>query len=246
MRGAQIKEKKMVFKRITICIFSFFCLVAFAEEKVITIATLEYPPFIYSDGDLVKGPIAEKVINTFKKIGVTAKIEILPIARGLLMVKTGQVDAYFTLKKTPERENDLLFTKTPLLQQPFVFFINKNSKIQWNGNLEDIKNYKIGVVSKTSYGPIFDGLVQKGYFTNLDETQNFELNIKKLIAGRIDLVINSYDVGEYLIQKLKADSQIIALNPPIEKINSYLAFTKARDYSILAQQFDKIIEKEEK
>ena len=205
---------------------------------------MEYPPFIYSDGNKVKGPIVDKVVHTFSKLNVNVDIQILLIARGLLMVKNGDVDAYFSLKRTPEREHDLLFTKVPLIQQPFVFFINKNSKINWNGNLENIKNYKIGVVSKTSYGKIFDDCVKKGLFTNLDEAQSFELNIKKLIAGRIDLVINSYDVGMYLIQKLNAENQVIALEPSIETIDSYLAFTKTKDYASLAEQFDEILKEE--
>lgn len=232
------------------CIIVFFIFLtaypAFAQPNNLLIATLEYPPFIYSDGNQVKGPIADKVINIFGKLGINVTIEILPIARGLLMVENGEADAYFSLKKTPERERNMLFTSVPLIQQPFVFFVNKNSEIRWNGNFEDIKNHKIGVVSKTSYGKIFDDSVKKGIFSNIEESQSFELNIKKLIAGRIDLVINSYDVGEHLIKKLGAENKVITLSPPIETINSYLAFTKAKDYSYLAERFDILLSHETK
>jgi len=236
----------MALKQIGFLFFSLICCCSFAQQKTIKIATLEYPPFIYSEGNKAKGPIVDKVVHVFSKLNINVDIQILPITRGLLMVKNGDVDAFFSLKKTPERENDLLFTKVPLIQQQFVFFSNKNSHINWNGNLDDLKDYKIGIVSMTSYGKIFDNGVKNGLFTNLDETQSFELNIKKLIAGRIDLVINSYDVGKYLIKKLNADDQLVALEPSIETINSYLAFTKTRDYASLAEQFDRILEKEEK
>jgi polar amino acid transport system substrate-binding protein len=216
---------------------------AFAEQKNIVIATLEYPPFIYSDKNQIKGPIVEKVKEIFDKLGVNVTIKILPIARGLLMVKNGEVDAYFSLKKTPERENVLLFTETPLIKQPFVFFTKKDSNVKWFGSIADIKNYRIGVVSQTSYGMVFDGYVKGGLISNIDESQSFELNIKKLIAGRVDLVINSYDVGQDLIKKLHAENEIIALIPPVEVINSYLAFTKVRDYSYLANQYDNLLRK---
>lgn len=236
----------MASKQVGILIFSLISSCIFAQQKTITIATLEYPPFIYSDGTKAKGPIVDKVEHIFNRLNINADIQILPITRGLLMVKNGDVDAYFSLKKTPEREHDLLFTKEPLIQQPFVFFVSKNSNMSWTGNLEEIKNYKIGIVSKTSYGKTFDECVKKGLFTNLDESQSFELNIKKLIAGRIDLAINSYDVGMYLLKKLNAENQIIALKPSIETVNSYLAFTKTKDYASLAAQFDKILEEENK
>jgi polar amino acid transport system substrate-binding protein len=215
----------------------------YAQQNNLVIATLEYPPFIYSDENQVKGPIVDKVKDIFGKLGVNVTIKIFPIARGLLMVKNGKVDAYFSLKRTPRREKDLLFTKEPLIKQPFVFFVKKGSKIKWAGDIRDIRKYRFGVVSKTSYGLIFDGYVKDGLISNIDEAQSFELNIKKLIAGRIDLVINSYDVGNYLIKKLDAEDEVIALFPPVEIINSYLAFTKVRDYSYLANRYDSILRK---
>lgn len=236
----------MVLKLLIVCFTFLVVSPVFAQKNNILIATLEYPPFIYSDGGQVKGPIVDKVRNIFGKLGINVTIKILPIARGLLSVKNGEFDAYFSLKKTQEREQELLFTRTPLIQQPFVFFVKKNSKILWNGNINDIKKYKIGVVSKTSYGMIFDDYVKRGLIDNIDEAKSFELNIKKLIAGRIDLVINSHDVGNYLIKKFNSENEVVALYPPVKIINSYLAFTKSRDYSSLADQFDAILSKENK
>ncbi len=230
-------------KKILIIPLFFIICNAFSEQNTLLIATLEYPPFIYSENGDVKGPVVETVKAVFSSLGVKIKIEIFPIARGLLMVKNGEADAYFSLKRTPQRESDLLFTTTPLLRQPFVFFTRRTSGIKWNGNIEDIKDYRIGVVAKTSYGAIFDGYLKDGLLLNIEETQSFELNIKKLIAGRVDVVINSYDVGLYIIKNQKSENEIISLSPPVEILNSYLAFTKAKDYSALASEFDSALKK---
>lgn len=216
-----------------------------SEQQTIQIATLEYPPFIYSENDQVKGPISEKVRDVFQELGINVIIKIYPIARGLFMVTKGDADAYFSLKKTPEREKQLLFTNEPLIQQPFVFFTTKESGIVWTGSIEDIKKYKIGVVSKTSYGAVFDNYVRNGIITNLDEAQTFEQNIRKLIAGRVDLVINSYDVGLTLLDKLQVEN-IIALSPPVEVVYSYLAFTKAKNYSELVEKYDILLKEKNK
>ena len=228
-------------------VFLVFIMVCniYAEQQEIVIATLEYPPFIYSENNQVKGPLVDKVRNVFGKLEVKVTIRIYPIPRGLLMVKNGEVDAYFSLKKTPEREEELLFTNEPLIQQPFVFFTRNESKIIWDGNLDDIKNYRIGVVSKTSYGTVFDEYLKKGFIQNIDEAQTFEQNIKKLIAGRVDLIINSYDVGQDIIKKINDSNRIIALLPPVEVVNSYLAFTKKKDYTTLAKEYDIILANEQ-
>ncbi|MGD9949852.1 MAG: substrate-binding periplasmic protein [Desulfobulbus sp.] len=231
----------MLVKRILVCFLILIAIRVYAQQREIVIATLEYPPFIYSEENQVKGPIVDKINDVFDKMGVRVNIQMLSIARGLLMVENGDVDAYFSLKKTPEREKKLLFTKVPLIQQPFVFFAKTGSSIEWNGDVNSIKNYRIGVVSKTSYGKIFDGYVKNNVITNIDESRSFELNIKKLIAGRVDLVINSYDVGKHLLDKYDAGSKIVSLNPPVEIVNSYLAFTKVRNYTDLANQFDIIL-----
>jgi len=218
----------------------------YAEQQEIAIATLEYPPFIYSENNQVKGPIVDKIRAVFDQLGIKTTIKIYPIPRGLLMVKNGEVDAYFSLKKTPEREEELLFTNEPLIQQPFVFFTRNDSKIIWHGNFEEIKNHRIGIVSKTSYGIVFDEYLKNKFFINIDEAQSFEQNIKKLIAGRVDLIINSCDVGQNIIYKLNASNTITALSPPIEVVNSYLAFTKTKDYSNLANKYDIILSNEMK
>jgi polar amino acid transport system substrate-binding protein len=219
---------------------------AYAEQPKLLIATLEYPPFVYSENNGVKGPLADKIRAVFSQLGITVVIRIYPISRGLLMVQTGEVDAFFSLKKTPEREKKLLFTNEPLIKQPFVFFARKDSDIKWNGNIQDIKDYTIGIVSNTSYGSVFDGYVKQRALRNLEEAQSFEKNVSKLIAGRVDLIINSYDVGLELIKKLHAEDNIIALLPPVEIVHSYLAFTRAKDYSKLVGEYDAVLSRENK
>lgn len=191
------------------------CLVAtgaFAEPNKLVIATLEYPPFI-TTGPPVGGPVVDRVRSVFARLGVEVDIVVYPIARGLSMVETGKVDAYFSLKRTPERERILLFTRQPLVTQTFVFFARADSKITWTGRMDELRNRRIGVVSSTSYGPLFDRAA-KELLIHLDEANTFEQNLAKLIAGRVDLVINSLDVGRELVQRLGAEDQVIALVPP--------------------------------
>ncbi|QYK00707.1 substrate-binding periplasmic protein [Shewanella psychrotolerans] len=223
-----------------VLLFSAFfgSLYANAKENSIKIATLDYPPFIYQNGDIKTGILLEIVTEAFDRLSVNVDIEFFPITRGLKMVKEGEVDAYFSLKKTPERNATLLFTTMPLVQQRFVIFTLVDSNITYKGDINDLAIYNIGVSCNTSYGPIFDTAVRNGILKNIDCAQSFELNIKKLLAGRTDIIINSQDVGYALLSRLGKKKQVKLIEPPIEVLNSYLAFTRVRDYSALAGAFD--------
>lgn len=211
---------------------------AYPDPQTLHIATLEYPPFIYTRDGRVAGPTADTVRRAFAELGVAIDIQAYPIARGLAMVKTGEADAYFTLKATPERQRDLLFTKVALIRQPFVLFARKGLRVAWTGSVAELRAYRIGVVAKTSYGPIFDAWVKTKALVDIEVSQSFEVNVKKLMAGRVDLIVSSQDVGRYLLRKLGAEGDVAALSPPVEVVDSYLAFTKARDYAALAGAFD--------
>lgn len=212
-----------------------------SKENTIKIATLDYPPFIYQDGNTKKGILFEIVMEAFKRLNVNVDIEFYPIARGLKMVEDGRVDAYFSLKQTPERNATLLFTSKPLVQQKFVIFSLIDKEIYYKGEVSDLAIYSIGVGCNTSYGPIFDTAVSDGVLKNIDCAQSFELNVRKLLAGRTDIIINSLDVGYELLIKMGKEKLVKSLEPPIEVLNSYLAFTRVRDYSALADAFDNVL-----
>lgn len=212
-----------------------------SNENNIKIATLDYPPFIYQDGGIEKGIVLDIVVAAFHKLNVNVEIEFYPVKRGLEMVKDGRVDAYFSLKKTPERIETLLFTTKPLVQQKFVVFTLIDKEINYTGKIEDLSTYSIGVECNTSYGNIVDNAIKGGILKNVDCAQSFEFCIKKLLAGRTDIIINSLDVGNELIAKMNKTGLVKSLNPPIETLSSYLAFTKVRDYSTLAESFDNVL-----
>lgn len=209
-----------------------------AQSRPLRIATLEYPPFIYEKEGEAQGPLVEVVDEIFRELGIETDIAVYPVSRGLFMVAEGEVDAFFSLKKTEERQSTMLFTETPLIQQQFVFFTRADSGIEWNGDFYDLAGYRIGIAKNTSYGRLFDDAVRSGALQNLEVVNSFELNFKKLLAGRIDLVVNSRDVGNAILRKLNAEKQVRVLVPQVETVESYFAFTRKRDHKELAYRFD--------
>jgi polar amino acid transport system substrate-binding protein len=77
-------------KKIIIFLFIFFSLNSFGKK--VSIATLEWPPYISSK---IKGngSVARIITKAFKSVGYEVEFEFLPWARAISYIKSGQVDA---------------------------------------------------------------------------------------------------------------------------------------------------------
>jgi len=230
-------------KRFFVSLMVIIPIFAFSEPESLRIASLEYPPFIFEENNEAKGKIVEIVKEVFHRLKINTEISIYPVARGLKLLESGDVDAYFTLKRTAEREKKFLFTTQPLIQQSYTFFARSDSGITYDGVLSNMAKYLIGIVNQTSYGPLFDEAVKNSELPNIDISNSFENNFMKLQHKRVDLVINSYDVGIALIKRIHAEDSIIPLFPPVEVVKSYLAFGRGKDFSSLARRCDEKVQK---
>lgn len=212
-----------------------------AQQPTLRFATLEYPPYIVQAGDSAQGLTIDIVNEVFKRIGREVKYEFYPIARGLAMVADGTVDGFFTLKKNADRELVMLFPKETVVSQDYVFFVPKDSKLEFDGNFTSMANASIGVVAATSYGARFDTAAKNNEFRKLESSADYDTTFKKLLAGRMDAVICSKFVGLAVLKKMGGADKVRVSGSPVETVPSFLAFTKKKDYSDLAAAFDQTI-----
>ena len=215
---------------------------AAAERAPLRLATLEYPPYITETERGAQGLVVDVVKAAFARIGQPILIEFFPVARGQYRLLNGQADAFFTIKKTAEREQTMLFTQKALMSQDYVFFVRKGSPLRFNGSLESMADASIGLVIATSYGSRFDAAVQAGTFKKLKSAASHETNFRKLLAGRVDAVICSRLVGLYYLDRLAELKNVEIGGPVVETTFSYLAFSRQKDFSALAGKFDEALE----
>ena len=207
----------------------------------VRLATLEYPPYVTETAQGAKGATVEIVRAAFARIGMNTEIAFFPIARGQYLVQTGEVDGFFSIKKTPDRERTLRFATLPLMSQDYAFFIRRGSPWAFDGNWASIRNATIGVVAATSYGPRFDQAAQDGLFARLDRAPSHELSFRKLLAGRVDAVVCSHWVGIHYLRKLGALRDVVMTGPPIETTQSYLAFSRNASLGDIPERFDEAL-----
>ena len=192
-------------------------------EKKIILSTLDWEPYIGQNLEN-QGYVAEIVRESYKRSGYEVDMKFSPWARSVNQSKTGMVDGYFPEYYADEVKSHAVFSD-PFRGGPMGFFKQKNKTIPFQ-TLQDLKPYRIGIVRDYINTKEFD----TADYLNKYPVSNDLINLKKLIGGRIDLMISDQYVGLYLMEKysLKGRDTIEFIQPPLEMKDLYLCITKKK------------------
>ncbi len=212
---------------------------SFADE--LRVATFNYPPFQYEDQGKVKGIAVDIVKELFKRLNQPIKIDFYPFPRAVKNLKAGESDVIFTFYHKKGRESFADYTKEPLVNQTISLFVHEDSPIVFDGDLSKLNQYKFGLV-KFSYGSIFDAAVDKKLITHVEYVSKMDLNMKKFLRRRFDMLPSDRWVAYYYYSKsnLEEDKPIKLkeLKPPIQSFPAYMGFSKANNLSGLRDKAD--------
>ncbi len=152
----------------------------------VTMVTGEWPPFTSQDLE-GKGFITEIITAVSNEIGIETEYKFYPWNRCELLVKEGKAFAAFPYSKNEKRQKIYDYSE-PIIRtrDKFYFYKEYHKKDDFTYNkLEDLKPYNIAGMAGYYYIELFENA---GMGDNLDYTDNELLAVKKLIAGRVDLV----------------------------------------------------------
>lgn len=165
-----------------------------AEE--INMQVIIYPPLAYEvDGEL-RGVAPEVVREIQAMIGDTNTIKVAPWLRAYKQANTQPMQALFAIVRIPKREK-LFKWVGPIFGEGDYFFKRKNTPIVVE-SLEDAK--KVGRVAVRKDGYTHQTLVSSG-FNNLDVSPTYDSSYKKLVEGRVDLVLMGERTYYYMVKK---------------------------------------------
>jgi polar amino acid transport system substrate-binding protein len=156
------------------------------------------------------------ISTAFKEVGFEVEYQFYPWLRCEANVREGVAYATFPYKITPERQVNFDFSAPIAKAVAKLFFLKSKitEDIYWKA-LADLKQYKIGGTYGYWYHKQF-----KAEGIDLDLADNDALNIKKLHAGRFDLLATNELVGWFYIKQLFPD-----------EINSFATLKKPFDVS---------------
>ena len=148
------------------------------------IITEEYPPISFTNkAGEVDGLAVEVVKEIMRRLSINQEIRVLPWARAYKEAIEGPNFVLFSVGRT--RQRDSLFNWVgSMFEMKSSFYAKKGSEIKISTLIDAEKLASIGTY-RGSYDEQF--LKRKG-FNNLDPTNNNVLNMKKLMAGRLEVV----------------------------------------------------------
>ncbi len=212
-------------------IVSFFVGISLAQE--ITVVTEEWPPFNYTENGKVIGIATEVVEAVFAKAQLSAPIKVYPWARAYHMALIDANVVIYTIARIPEREPlfHWIGPITPTTKER-LYKLRSRSDIVLT-SLEDAKKYQIGVLRA---GMAHQLLLTKGFEENM-QIQAVPLqdrNIKKLFAGRIDLIAISDVMLPPEMKKIGESMDALEeTSVVLSEVDSYMAFSKSTPIEVV-------------
>ena len=145
--------------------------------------TEDYPPYNFEEAGEMRGISVDLLRLIWAEMGVPEQpIRLFPWARGYRMVQDRPGTVLFAMSRTEERE-DLFRWVCPITvnRQVLVARADRDIRIE---SLEDAKAYQIGTILED----VADNLLTEAGFERLQQVRSFDINLRKLDAGRIDLL----------------------------------------------------------
>ena len=215
-----------------------------AQEKKVTLATLEWEPYIGS-GIPRYGLTAEIVTEAFKRTGYTVEIKFYSWTEALKLGEAGQVDGIFPAYHSKSREKHFAFSE-PFADSPSGFYKKSTAvagpnisqlkrsdeniifpadpRVDQAKVLSMMKQYTFGVVTGYVNTPEFDAAT---YLKKVKAASDEE-NLRNLINGRVDLIfIDRFVAKNIIVKKFPWHLQDYEfMQPPLAIKPLFIGFSK--------------------
>jgi len=166
---------------------------SFAKEPLIA-ATCDFEPY-FGEKLEKNGPITEITVAAFKEAGYDVTVNFFPWARVMKEAKESRFDVLIGVWHNKDREKLMAFTD-PMVDNEIGFYKRKGDSITFTG-YQDLKSHRIKVGNVRGYATP-KGFDEAGL--NVDLVKDDLTNIKKLVKGRLQLILIDKQVGMHLIK----------------------------------------------
>jgi len=168
----------------------------FAEEPPVRLVTGDWPPYV-SQSLPGRGPVTEIVVAAFAAAGRGTEIEFLPWKRCELNLAEGEAFGAFPYVRSPAREQAFDFSDSFMLFEDRFFYLKTRLPGFTYRSIEDLRPLLIGGAIGYHYEDSLRGLGLR-----LDMASDPEASFKKLLAGRVDVVLEERRVGLAILAEL--------------------------------------------
>ena len=171
---------------------ALLCFASGAVAEPLKFLTEEYPPYaVRADGGY-SGIGVDQVKAIAATAGIDYTMEMMPWARALALAESQPQVCIFAAAHNAERDAKFKWVEPLLIDRNFL--VAKRGSGVTVHSLDDAKRFIVG----TQREDYTDALLKTMGFPKIDLASDFNTNLKKLLAGRIDLMPMSQSTYEKL------------------------------------------------
>lgn len=174
------------------------------------------------------------------RLGVTLSVSgPFSIARAQKMLESGEVDVVSQLTKIPERELMFTYPETPLALISSCIIVLNDDPLLKVTRTSDLYDKKIGFIEDAFIPQLL--IDERIELELISFTDYREINLKKLLAGRIDAMLDiNKDSMLYYLNSSKYRHSVRIIDLPVEKTATYSIFANTEKGRALCEAFEKI------
>lgn len=180
-------------------------------SEVVRITSGEWPPF--TSEQLPHGGILSHIVTqAFALEGITVEYGYLPWKRAYEYARNGKWDGSVGWAPSAKHLEDLYLSR-PVLFVDKALYYRKGDPFDWQ-TIEDLRRWRVGATAGYYYGAEWERAVTTGHLS-VDEVNSDDLNLRKLLRNRVDVVAMEVDVADYLMrtQLTPQEAALIARHP---------------------------------
>lgn len=213
------------------------------EPRTLRMAVFPVEPFMMLDP--ATGDVSGAVVDYWKeyiapKMGASVEVAgNFPSNRVMVMLEKGEIDIAPLFTKIPEREALFLFPETPFDEAIGCLMVRPESPIREVKRQEDLHGLRVGYLEK-AYLPAF--MLHPSILIDFVSGADYrEINLKKLLAGRIDAWFDiNYISVRYYLKYVKHLDKVKIIMLPTERPKLYSIFRKTPEGARLRDEYDRI------
>ena len=213
-----------------------------AAERVIKISGDPWEPWVFGKegGKATNGWSIDIANELFQRLGINTDINIYPYERCIRQMKSGERDMLLMAKKTEERKKFLLYTDISVADPQLLYYATERTKsFEWS-DWSDLKQHTVGGVRGFNYGEFHNAA--KKHDIKIELTESDLQNVKKLLSGRIDLVMLSRSTARYFFSTHpEFRNKLQAARKPVANAEFFLALSKKGSATDLLPDINRVL-----
>ena len=225
-----------MFRSLTLLLLLWMCFAekGFSAESIDIAAEDDAGLWSQKDGTGLANDI---VLAAYKAEGIEARLTVMPYARCKNMVVSAEIVACFSMSKYPALAETIVFADRPLFVCHADLFHSLSHPLTIKSEKDIPKGTVVGTVRGYEYPDLLNRLKENGTVV-FEEVDAEELNLKKLVDGRIQLAVINQDNTKPAMALMLATGTVGKVESVFRcgDLESFLAFSKKHPKSEWARE----------